>query len=155
MSVVERHRAAMIRQGISRPVRLALEHGLVAPDTTFFDYGCGRGADVAALREQGVDAAGWDPHFAPDAPRVRAQTVNLGYVVNVIEDPKERADTLRAAWDLTERMLVVAARLTNEAAGVVGAQFADGLLTRRGTFQKFYEQGELRDYISRRQGKGL
>ena len=35
--------------------------------------------------------------------------VNLGYVVNVIEDPSERAEALRLAWKLTRQVLVVAA----------------------------------------------
>jgi hypothetical protein len=35
--------------------------------------------------------------------------VTLGYVLNVIEDPGERAAALRQAWDHCRRLLVVAA----------------------------------------------
>jgi len=52
-------------------------------------YGCGLGADIRGLRELGFDAYGWDPVHAPDGPQADADVVNLGYVLNVIEDPAE------------------------------------------------------------------
>ena len=111
------------------------------------DYGCGRGGDVARLRELGYTATGWDPVFAPDQPLAEADIVNLGYVVNVIESPEERAETLRKAWNLTRSALVVAARLDWEARGVASQPVADGIVTTRGTFQKFYTQYELKSWI--------
>jgi hypothetical protein len=41
--------------------------------------------------------------------------VNLGYVINVIEEAAERADVLREAWALTRKVLIVSARLTVDA----------------------------------------
>jgi DNA phosphorothioation-associated putative methyltransferase len=73
--------------------------------------------------------------------------VNLGYVVNVIEQPVERCAVIRRAWDLTEDTLVVSARLTTELTDGSFTPHSDGFLTARGTFQKFYEQQELRDWI--------
>jgi DNA phosphorothioation-associated putative methyltransferase len=67
--------------------------------------------------------------------------------VNVIEDPTERAAALRNAWALTQKMLVVSARLTVEASLTGQTPYEDGCLTRLGTFQKFYEQRELREWI--------
>ena len=43
---IERHKAAIVRHDLSRPVRLALDAGLFSPETTFFDYRCGHGGDV-------------------------------------------------------------------------------------------------------------
>lgn len=146
---VERHRAAMFRVGLSRPVRLAFEAGLVAPATTIFDYGCGRGSDVDLLKNEGFDVVGWDPYFAADVPKHAADVVNLGYVINVIEDPSEREAALKSAWSLAKQVLVVAARLANESRSVSGEHFADGVITKRGTFQKFFEQAELKEYIER------
>jgi len=40
---IKRSRTAIGRSDYSRPVRLALESGLLLPTTTVFDYGCGRG----------------------------------------------------------------------------------------------------------------
>jgi DNA phosphorothioation-associated putative methyltransferase len=112
------------------------------------DYGCGRGDDVRRLLQRGFDCAGWDPVHAPSGSRLEADLVNLGYVVNVIESAAERSQVLRWAWGLARRVLVVAARLTDETPSAVSvAPFEDGLLTRIGTFQKFYEQQELRSWI--------
>jgi hypothetical protein len=38
---IQRHRTAIRRLGHSRPVALAQAQGLIAPDVSFFDYGCG------------------------------------------------------------------------------------------------------------------
>lgn len=136
----------MRRRQLSRPFRLALAHELLA-GRTVFDYGCGRGDDLGVLSRLGIKAAGWDPVHRPDVSRRPADIVNLGYVVNVIEDPTERADTLRAAWALAQQCLVVSARLHLERDEAHVAAHVDGYLTRRGTFQKFYEQEELRAWI--------
>jgi DNA phosphorothioation-associated putative methyltransferase len=73
--------------------------------------------------------------------------VNLGYVVNVIEDPHERAQTLHEAWHYTHKVLIVAARLSVDTRGAHHQPFNDGYLTQRGTFQKFFTQHELREWI--------
>ena len=93
------------------------------------------------------DCSGWDPVHAPDGDRRPASVVNLGYVVNVIEDPGERVEVLRRAWSLAADVLVVSGRLVNERPARGAPAFADGVMTRLGTFQKFYEQSELRDWI--------
>jgi hypothetical protein len=137
----------MARALPSRPVALALSDGVIGPGTTVFDYGCGRGADIRHLRLQGINVEGWDPVFAPEHPRCPAEVVNLGYVVNVIEDPAERVAVLRAAWDLAQRALVVSARLRWEEPGLTGRRLGDGIVTKAGTFQRFYDQDELRDWV--------
>jgi DNA phosphorothioation-associated putative methyltransferase len=145
--LVERHRTAMKRAEVSRPVRLALEDGVIRADTSVFDYGCGRGGDLRRLHTEGIRCDGWDPAFRPNATRVPADVVNLGYVINVIEDPQERAETLRSAWNLALRALIVSARLTNEITEERWSPCGDGFVTGRGTFQRFYEQQELREWI--------
>jgi DNA phosphorothioation-associated putative methyltransferase len=144
---LERHRSAMRRVALSRPMATTIKDGLIAPGATVLDYGCGRGGDVAALRAAGVATIGWDPVFAPEATCAPASVVNLGYVVNVIEDPGERRATLRSASALATQLLVVSARLVDEAPARPGPTMADGIVTRIGTFQKFYEQQELRAWI--------
>ncbi len=69
--------------------------------------------------------------------------VNLGYVVNVIEDPAERLATVQDAWRLTREVLVVAARLDTDHRELSGTPLGDGVLTRIGTFQKYFTQDEL------------
>jgi len=142
-----RHRTAMRRDGLSRPIRLALLHEIISDSTTVFDYGCGRGDDVTRLVRQGVKAKGWDPHHKPKAKRQPANVVNLGFVVNVIEDPVERERTLRQAWKLARNVLVVSARLDYELDDAHVAAFGDGWVTRQGTFQKFFTHEELGEWV--------
>jgi hypothetical protein len=142
----------MARSFLSRPLTLAVEDGVISADTTVFDYGCGRGGDLRHLAALGVQATGWDPAHRPTAPREPADVVNLGYVVNVIEDPSERAEALRLAWKLTRQVLVVAARLIWEQAGLRARTLGDGVVTASGTFQKFFTQEELRAWIDHHLG---
>lgn len=132
---------------LSRPVRLGHDSGLIGTDTTVLDYGCGRGDDLRGLEARGVRCFGWDPTYLPGGKRVAADVVNLGYVVNVIEDPRERDEALREAWGFAQKVLIVSARLDSEAKGLKLNRFGDGQLTKRGTFQKFYGQQELREWI--------
>ena len=147
MSTAAPHKTAIQRWSLSRPVAFALEDGLLSTKTTFFDYGCGRGGDLKRLHRMGVPVSGWDPAFFPDEDRTPADVVNLGYVVNVIEDPEERAVALCAAWELTQKLLIVSARLDWEARTVAGEFCGDGIVTGKRTFQKFFAQDELRSWI--------
>lgn len=136
----------MARTALSKPLRQAFDDGLL-DEATVFDYGCGRGDDLRTLSALGIDAAGWDPAHSPRTARRRAGVVNLGYVVNVIEDRSERADALRQAWNLTESVLVVSARLTWDPDSTTGTPYGDGRLTTSGTFQKFYDPAELKSWV--------
>ncbi|HLW00372.1 MAG TPA: DNA phosphorothioation-associated putative methyltransferase [Ktedonobacterales bacterium] len=147
LTFVARHSTAIARTDLSRPVALMLNDGLLTPETTFFDYGCGRGGDLHRLAELGYDVAGWDPAYRPGAEMRPSDIVNLGFVINVIEDPSERAQVLKSAWALTRSALVVAARPDWEARSVPGRHYGDGILTAKGTFQRFYAQEELRAWI--------
>jgi DNA phosphorothioation-associated putative methyltransferase len=142
---VQRHLTALSRGVLSAPIQLLFRNGLLAADDTLFDYGCGRGDDLAALRARGFRADGWDPHFAPDEPIHRADVVNLGFVVNVIEDAAERVDTLHRAFALARRVMSLGVMLNGSEAA--GKPFRDGYLTTKGTFQKYFSQAELKDWI--------
>ena len=137
----------MKRLSLSRPIALALEDGLISKSDSFFDYGCGRGGDLLYLHKLGFSVSGWDPAFFSDEERQPADVVNLGYVVNVIEEPAERAVVLGAAWALAQRVLIVSARLEWDARNLTGSFQGDGIVTRKQTFQKFYTQEELRGWI--------
>lgn len=145
---IARHRTAIRRHQVSRPVRLAIDDRIITEECSVFDFGCGHGDDLRFLTKNRIASAGWDPVHRPGARRVPADVVNLGYVLNVIEDLPERAKTLREAWDLARRVLVVAARLELEGPGGHDERYADGYVTRLGTFQKYYEQHELRQFIA-------
>lgn len=145
-STIARHLTALVRYGFSAPVQTLARHGFLKEKKTVFDYGCGRGDDIRGLRENGFQAEGWDPHYAPDNPITPAHLVNLGFVINVIEDLEERIVALKRAYELSNEVLVVAAMLANQNE-MEGRRFADGVVTKRRTFQKYYTQTELKIFI--------
>lgn len=144
---VERHRTAIKRYDLSKPVKQLLERGLLKKNDTFFDYGCGHGMDIEALHHLGYEAYGWDPAFRPNAPKAPAAVVNLGYVLNVIEEPAERIATLREAYSLAERVLLVSTMACGQETDSHSRPYRDGFLTKTNTFQKFYAPGELEGLI--------
>lgn len=144
---VERYRTAIVRDRLSAPMQALHRHGIMTRSTTLLDYGCGQGDDVRALSAAGYDAVGWDPYHAPEGPRRESDVVNLGFVLNVIEDPDERRATLKSAYTLARRCLSVAVMVTGKADVSGLTPYRDGYLTRRKTFQKYFAQAELRSLI--------
>lgn len=131
----------------------AVEDGLITGETSVLDYGCGRGGDVERLTRQGVTCTGYDPVYRPAPPGGPADVTNLGYVVNVIEDQAERTEVVRQAWSLSRKVLVVSARLENERGDLRATEHVDGCLTSKGTFQKFFTQAALREFVETTTGR--
>ncbi len=144
---IRRDRTAIRRTDFSLPIKCLLRDGLVDATTSVFDYGCGHGEDIRFLAERGIPVSGWDPAFRPGAPQNAADVVNIGYVINTIEDSDERAATLRRAWGLCEKILAVSAQIEVQGRGSKAVPYADGVVTRLGTFQKYFTQDDLRLYI--------
>ncbi len=144
---IDRHKAAIVRNDLSRPVRLALQAGLFTPGASFFDFGCGHGEDVKLIAENGYVSSGWDPHYSPQTEHTSADIVNLGYVINVIENERERREALLDAWALTRKVLVVAAQILLGEPVKGHLAWNDGVITTRNTFQKYFEPQELKNYI--------
>lgn len=143
---IQRHLTALSRSNLSAPVQALWRHSLISPERSFFDYGCGKGDDLRTLRANGIEASGWDPHFCADSALRNADTVNLGFVINVIEDLDERIAALRGAYDCANGVLAVAAMLASNQRPD-GRVHADGYLSSRNTFQKYFTQAQLRDFI--------
>jgi DNA phosphorothioation-associated putative methyltransferase len=120
---------------------------LINPSVDILDYGCGRGDDIHGLTTSGMKACGWGPHYAPDGPKLEADVVNLGFVINVIEDLDERTEALRGAYALAKKVLAVAAMLASQVTQP-GNPYRDGFITSRNTFQKYYTQTQLAEFIA-------
>jgi DNA phosphorothioation-associated putative methyltransferase len=150
--LIHRHRTALIRRDLSQPVQLLLMNGILEKSYSFFDYGCGQGTDFIALSHNGFNAFGWDPHHFPQGRREHADIVNLGFVLNVIEDQDERLKTLVSAWNFTKRALCVAVMISGKIDLSRYKPFGDGIITSRNTFQKYFNQQELRDYVAEATG---
>lgn len=144
---IARHRTAIVRDRLSTPMQALARHGLLIPEHSVLDYGCGQGDDVRALQAGGIPAVGWDPHYAPDATLERADIVNLGFVLNVIEEPSERLQAVRRAFDLARQCLSVAVMIAGKG-DINGLRaYRDGYLTQRNTFQKYYRQDEMKTFL--------
>jgi len=146
---IDRHKTAIVRHSLSAPMKSLAKSGFLEGNYTIFDYGCGRGDDLKELEAHGLDAIGWDPNFQPDNDKVVSDIVNIGFVLNVIEDQDERLEALLSAWALTEKLLVVSVMLANETYINQFTPYKDGVITLRNTFQKYYAQSEIKSYIER------
>lgn len=144
---IARHRTAQRRTDLSSPIRYLMDLGYLDGSLSLFDYGCGRGDDVRLLNGMNIAASGWDPVFLPDGKRRPADIVNLGFVLNVIEDVGERAETLRSAFGLTRKVLIVSVMLGYAAQRAQFAPHNDGVRTQRNTFQKYFTQEEFHAFV--------
>jgi DNA phosphorothioation-associated putative methyltransferase len=144
---INREKTAIVRYELSAPMKVLAKNGFLEGEYSIFDYGCGRGDDLRELEAHGLDALGWDPNFLPDADRICADLVNIGFVINVIEDRNERIEAVQGAWELTDKLLVISAMLANEKYLAQFTPYKDGIITSRNTFQKYYTQSELKVFI--------
>ncbi len=146
---VDRHLTAITRYELSTPFKCLAKHGYLEGEHTIFDYGCGKGDDLRELEAHGLPVMGWDPNFRPDSDIVEADLVNIGFVINVIEDIDERIEALQRAHSLAKKLLVVSAMVAGEATISRFKPYKDGILTSKNTFQKYYSQAELQGFIER------
>ncbi|MGR5222347.1 DNA phosphorothioation-associated putative methyltransferase [Vibrio parahaemolyticus] len=146
---IDRHKTAIVRHELSGPMKSLAKQGYLEGNYSIFDYGCGRGDDLRELEAHGLDVLGWDPVYCPDSDKVNSDVVNLGFVLNVIEDQDERLDALLGAWELANKLLVVSVMLANENYIAQFKPFKDGVITSRNTFQKYYAQSEIKGYLER------
>ena len=146
---IARHRTAQQRTDLSSPIRHLMDLGFLDGSLSLFDYGCGRGDDVRLLNGMNITASGWDPAFHPDGERRPADIANLGFVLNVIEDSRERAETLRSAFGLARKVLIVSVMLGYAAQRAQFTAHNDGVRTQLNTFQKYFAQEEFRAFVER------
>ena len=143
---VQRHKTALVRYGFSLPMLSLMRFGFLDGRYSVFDYGCGRGDDLRGLIENNIDAHGWDPHFKKDHPKIESDIVNLGFVLNVIEDFKERVEAMQGAYSLARGLLVIAVIIENNNSSL-GKTFRDGIITKKETFQKYFTPNEIKDFV--------
>lgn len=150
---IERHKTAIDRNSLSAPMQSLFRHQYLDGGFSLFDYGCGKGDDLNILNKHGVTATGWDPVYYSDNPVKEADIINLGFVLNVIENPKERQETLRKVYSLAKRFMVASVMLGSEATMSKFEKYGDGVVTTRKTFQKYYGQNEFREYLEKSLGE--
>lgn len=144
---IDRHLTAINRSALSAPIQFLVRNGIITKQTSVFDYGCGKGDDIAGLREAGIMCSGWDPYFLQEGLKTSADIVNLGFVVNVIEDQTERHEAMKNAFQLAKKLLIVSVMLFSKERP--GKPYKDGFITSRNTFQKYFSQEEFSDYLQK------
>lgn len=142
---IERHRTALKRKSLSSCMGALLDTSLVNQKTEIFDYGCGRGDDIAILSQSKfTNVSGWDPHFFPDSPvPLGSEYVTLSFVINVIEDPHERHEVLKKAYSIAGKALVFSVMLEHQADLKLSKPMNDGFVSSKNTFQKYYDHDEI------------
>jgi len=85
------HLTAKERNTISFPARILLERNLLLGEV--LDYGCGLGSDVTLLKEKDVKIGGFDPHYFPEQPTGKYDTIICFYVLNVLMQ-EEQSDVI-------------------------------------------------------------
>ena len=88
------HKTAIRRTKLSAPMKWLHENGCL-PKERILDYGCGRGADADNLHRMGYRIFKYDPHFFPDLPFLRYNTITCLYVLNTIRKAADRYDVIR------------------------------------------------------------
>ena len=81
------HKTAIARKTPSAPSKRIMETGLDVGRV--LDYGCGKGCDARTYNWEM-----FDPHFMPDMPAGKFDTIVCNYVLNVIDSEAERTRVL-------------------------------------------------------------
>jgi 2-polyprenyl-3-methyl-5-hydroxy-6-metoxy-1,4-benzoquinol methylase len=81
------YRTARARSKPSVPITRLAKDGLL--DGRCLDYGCGKSPDAEVY-----DMKKFDPHFSPEMPKGKFDTITCTYVLNVIESETERFKVL-------------------------------------------------------------
>jgi DNA phosphorothioation-associated putative methyltransferase len=146
-NTIARHLTAISRDRLSAPFQKLARQNFLDGQYSIFDYGCGKGDDTKELEAHGLNINSWDPVHKPEGEKTQSDIVNLGFVLNVIEDVNERTETLKKAWQLSDKLLVVSVMLAGSAKLEQFTRYKDGIITKWNTFQKYYSQAEIRSYI--------
>lgn len=83
------HLTAIERETISFPAKYLLKNKLLKGD--ILDFGCGFGKDVEVLTKKGFSIKGFDPHYFPDYPQQKFDTICCFYVLNVLFQESQEA----------------------------------------------------------------
>ena len=114
------HKTAITRRAISAPMTHLVKRDLLLGST--LDYGCGKGQCAIELE---MDK--YDPHFWPELPRQKYDTITCHYVLNTI-DSKEAETVIGEIKELlnTNGRAYITVRRDIKIEGY----------TKRGTFQR-------------------
>lgn len=144
--MINPEKTAMKRKKISKPLRLLIEKNLISKDMKILDYGCGYGFDVNYLIKFGYTVEKYDSFYFNDKEVLNKKydLILLNYVLNVIPNIEERVNVIKQCFKLSNKVLisVIKGSLKNP------KPYNDGFITNRNTFQKFYTDEELVNFVN-------
>ncbi len=85
------HETVKAREHPSFPVKQLLKSGCIIGRV--LDFGSGLGVDIDFLKTKNIDITAYDPHYAPEYPQGKFDTILCNYVLNVLL-PEEQAHVL-------------------------------------------------------------
>ena len=91
------HLTAKEREKVSFPTRKLYNMGVIKGDV--LDFGSGYGKDAEFLQSKDLSCTNYDPHYAPDYPDQKFDTILCQYVLNVLL-PEEQAEVLMSVSEL-------------------------------------------------------
>lgn len=145
-------KTAISRPGLSVPTRELIAKGFITSDDSLLNHGRGKAeTDANTLANLVRFYSEYDPNYAPNRSVLRRKydIVMSNYVLNVL--PPELRDN---AWKDIQRSTGQngAAFISVRSVGdktITGEPYADGIITKRGTFQKPYTQESFMEEASR------
>ena len=91
------HLTAKERDKVSYPTRKLYRMGIIQGEV--LDFGSGYGKDAEFLKSQNIRCRNYDPHYAPEYPNEKFDTILCHYVLNVLL-PEEQAEVLMSVSEL-------------------------------------------------------
>jgi DNA phosphorothioation-associated putative methyltransferase len=153
MANISREITAIPRTNPSAPTSWAKKKDHIGHSV--FDWGCGQGADVRWLTEEGHDVSFYDPFWSPENDPVTADfsgidTIMCHYVLNVIETKKERKALLKQIDSKGVGTVIISVRsdVESNAKKKGWEAYRDGYLVPKNgkfTFQKSYTKEEVKE----------
>lgn len=148
---------AIHRKTISAPLKKLLELNQLNTNSKILDYGCGHGYDLNYLKEIGLNACGYDKYIktfsTEDYNKETYDIVLCFYVLNTIKSEKERIEVLSSILDVLKESghAYIAVRSINELHTNKNQEYTyykDGIVTKKGTFQKYFDKDYLDHLIT-------
>lgn len=148
---------AINRKKESLPLRYILKNNLIPEDAVILDYGCGYGFDMYFLKKQNFNICGYDKYIKPftktEMKENSFDTIISTYMFNVIPSINERKEALINMDKLLKESGSIFITVRNKKEfkrnkSSSHIEYKDGVTTKKGTFQKYYDAQEMTDFIT-------
>lgn len=146
---------AIHRKTISAPLKKLLELDEINSTSKILDYGCGHGYDVNYLKKLKLNVCGYDKYIKTyskeDYDKENYDVIFCFYVLNTIKSEKERIEVISSILSMLKENghAYIAVRSIKELNANKNQEYTpykDGIITKKGTFQKYFDK-EYLDYL--------